>query len=718
MMVAVTLFLFPKLALGLSGFETGVAVMPLVEGDGGNDEEVLQSRIRNTRTAAPDGGAHHERHADRQRDRHRDTHPGADLQAGGPADGRALAYLAHRDFGEVFGTLYDLSTIAILWFAGSSAMAGLLNLVPRYLPRYGMAPDWARASRPLVIVITAIAFLVTIAFKADVNAQGGAYATGVLVLMTSAAHCGHAGHGRAAGRGSRSSRSSSSTRPSSTSSNARKAFRSPVCSSSGIVAASLVSRVLRSTELRIEGVEYDDTALRVHSRGFRPPGRSASSPTGPTRASRPNMRAKLDEARRITPPARRRTLCSSSKSGPGTRRTSRRFFMCEAPTSVVSGCLRTSSPAIPNAIAGLLLDLRDRTYSIPHAYFGWTEGNPLVYLLKFLAFGEGDTAPVCREVLRKAEPEPGSAASDSSRLGSRSPFGRASVTISSHGTPMRSLERNRLLPYLTDGRGVVAAVLAVGALTTLFTWAFRIADPTIVALSFLLIVLVVAAVSSWRVAVATSLMAFLSFNFFFLPPTGTFAIADAQHWVALLTLLFVSLVGSYLSSEIRHRAEEAMKADVARHSAELKSSLLASLGHDLKTPLTALTVAANNLNASWLTNEQRLEQAEVVRAELARLNRLFQNLIDMARIESHAVTAEREWVSPADIVEASTQQVESSLVQHRLDVDSGNESLLVRLDPRLDIRGARTRPGERRPAFARWLRHLGDGENPRERNLV
>jgi hypothetical protein len=68
--------------------------------------------------------------------------------------------------------------------------------------------------------------------------------------------------------------------------------------------------------------------------------------------------------------------------------------------------LRAQSPAIPNAIAGLLLDLRDRTYSIPHAYFGWTEGNPITYLLKFLAFGEGDTAPVCREVLRQAEPDP------------------------------------------------------------------------------------------------------------------------------------------------------------------------------------------------------------------------------------------------------------------------------------------------------------------------
>ncbi len=113
--------------------------------------------------------------------------PAEAFQPGGPADGRALAYLAHERFGPASARSTTLSTIAILWFAGASALAGLLNLVPRYLPQYGMAPEWARANRPLVIIITGINIVVTLVFRADVEAQGGAYATGVLVLMSSAA---------------------------------------------------------------------------------------------------------------------------------------------------------------------------------------------------------------------------------------------------------------------------------------------------------------------------------------------------------------------------------------------------------------------------------------------------------------------------------------------------------------------------------------------------
>ncbi|MEO7190932.1 MAG: amino acid transporter [Vicinamibacterales bacterium] len=402
LIVGFSLLYFPKLALGLSGFETGVAVMPLITGTGASDEERLKSRIANTRKLLRTsalimcvlliGSAVITA-----------TRIPAEALRTGSANGRALAFLAHRDMGEWFGTLYDGVTIAILWFAGASAMAGLLNLVPRYLPRYGMAPDWARATRPLVLLITLIAMGVTILFRANVDAQGSAYATGVLVLMSSAAVAVTLSQKRH-----------------------RKLFLSvtlifgyttivniverpdgikiAACFILAIIGSSLVSRVARSTEIRIESVTYDETALEfIRDAAGRKSLRIIAN--RPNHGTKEEYQRKLQQARMVHH-LRPSDAILFLEVRPGDASEFSEHLQVAGVNVDGHHVLRCMSPAIPNAIAGLLLDLRARTYSIPHAYFGWTEGNPISYLLKFLAFGEGDTAPVAREVLRKAEHDP------------------------------------------------------------------------------------------------------------------------------------------------------------------------------------------------------------------------------------------------------------------------------------------------------------------------
>ena len=325
---------------------------------------------------------------------------------GGEASGRALAYLAHHYLGDVFGTIYDVSTIAILWFAGASAMAGLLNLVPRYLPRYGMAPEWTRATRPLVTLFTGIAFFITIIFNADVAAQGGAYATGVLVLMTSAALAVTLGVARRQDRTWMAFAAITLIFIYTTITNVIErpdGVQIATWFIVTIIVTSLISRVLRSTELRVQGVTADPVAQQFLREAANVPIRII--------ANRPDTGLPDEYARKLRDaqeshhlPPEARVLFVEVKPSDASQFSE--VLVVEGATVGGHRVLRCASPAIPNAIAALLLFIRDQTRNIPHAYFGWTEGNPIVYLLKFLAFGEGDTAPVTREVLRQAEPDP------------------------------------------------------------------------------------------------------------------------------------------------------------------------------------------------------------------------------------------------------------------------------------------------------------------------
>lgn len=408
-MLIVAVLLFPKLALGLSGFETGVAVMPLVQGSGSDTEAYPTGRIRNTGKLLTAAALIMSFFLITSSLVTTLLIPAAEFQSGGRANGRALAYLAHLFFGDRFGTLYDLSTISILWFAGASAMAGLLNIVPRYLPRYGMAPNWARTVRPLVLVYTAIAFIVTIGFRASVEAQGGAYATGVLVLMSSAAF--------AVTLSARRRRSKQGVlafglitlvflyttianiieRP--------EGIRIAAFFIGTIVATSLISRVWRSTELRAETIVLDETAQRFLEEEEESQQKIRLIANRLNAGDEEEYRLKEKEVREDNHiPLSDSVLFLEIQVADASE-----FANKIRVRGVEVGpyrILRAQSAAVPNAIAAILLHMRDQTGKLPHAYFGWAEGNPIQYLLRFILFGEGDIAVVTREVLRKAEPDP------------------------------------------------------------------------------------------------------------------------------------------------------------------------------------------------------------------------------------------------------------------------------------------------------------------------
>jgi hypothetical protein len=399
LMIGIALLVFPKLALGLSGFETGVAVMPHIRGD-------LPGRIRGAKQLLTTAAGIMSVFLITSSVVTTVLIPQAAFKPGGPANGRALAYLAHQNLGSAFGTVYDLSTIAILWFAGASAMAGLLNLVPRYLPKFGMAPSWARAVRPMVLVFTGTAALITVVFHADVDAQGGAYATGVLVLITSAA--------TAVTLSARRRRQRARTiafaiialifvyttianvveRP--------DGVKIAACFIGAILLVSLLSRLYRAFELRVTTIDADRAALSF----LRECGRRQIRLV----ANEPDRRDAREYREKIA------QILADNDMADGCD-----VLFVEVTVTDASDfetdlhvhgevmhhryrVLSMASSSVPSAIAALLLWIRDTTNRRPHVYFEWTEGNPVANFARYLIFGAGEVAPVTREMIRQAEP--------------------------------------------------------------------------------------------------------------------------------------------------------------------------------------------------------------------------------------------------------------------------------------------------------------------------
>ena len=253
-----------------------------------------------------------------------------------------------------------------------------------------------------------------------------------------------------------------------------------------------------------------------------------------------------------------------------------------------------------------------------------------------------------------------------------------------------------------------AGATACVALITIALVPFRVnLNSTTVALSFLIVVLLTATFGGRNPALLAAFVSTLSFNFFFLPPYGTFTISDAQNWIAWGAFTITAIVTGQLSTYARRRADEAEQgrkeieqlyqelqvafeqashAEALRQSEKLKSALLDAVTHDLRTPLTSIKAAVTSLiddereTDFKLDGEGKHEFLEIIHEETDRLNKFIEEMVELARLEAGAMQLRQTWSNVDEIVRSALTRAETLLKTHHVRLELEKELPVVRVD--------------------------------------
>ncbi|MEP6719308.1 MAG: DUF4118 domain-containing protein [bacterium] len=248
--------------------------------------------------------------------------------------------------------------------------------------------------------------------------------------------------------------------------------------------------------------------------------------------------------------------------------------------------------------------------------------------------------------------------------------------------------------------GYIVAVVVIAAATSVLKAFAGHVNPTTAALALLLIVLFVATAWGPKPAILASLLGVASFNFFFLPPVGTFNIAEPENWIALIAFLITAITVGQLSAHARRRAaeadiarqeserlyhelqesfEQASQAKAVKQSERLKSALLDAVTHDLRTPLTSIKASVTTLiddqsargdsaGTTRLGADGRQEMLEVIDEEADRLDRFIEGVMELARIEAGELHLRRHRASLNEILTAALKRAEPRTRFHRIEL--------------------------------------------------